>query len=106
MMHGDGKHVCDAMQKLLSTFKNMDGVQGYDGTQRIASIPGDLHLLHSHCTPLGLLARSPISHHCSLTWCQHVEHFGRLWQILQMLLSECPEKVLCSKGLALTHLLL
>ena len=28
------------MQKLLSTFTNMDTVQGYDGAQSIASIPG------------------------------------------------------------------
>lgn len=89
-MHLSGKHVWDAMQKLLSTFKNMDAVQGYDGAQRIASIPGQLHLQHTHCTPLGLLALSAISHHDSQhdvnlnppeSTTKNVEHLDRLWQI-------------------------
>ena len=43
IMAHNRKRVCDNMQKLLSTFKNMDAVQAYDGAQSIASIPGDLH---------------------------------------------------------------
>lgn len=43
-MAHNGKRVCDTMQKLLSTFKNMDAVQAYDGAQSIASIPGDSNL--------------------------------------------------------------
>jgi len=29
-----------AMQKLLSSFKGLESVQGYDGSQTVASIPG------------------------------------------------------------------
>lgn len=43
--------VHDTMQKLLSTFKNMDAVQAYDGAQSIASIPGDLHPIRSSHIP-------------------------------------------------------
>ena len=36
------------MQKLLSSFKGLESVQGYDGSQTVASIPGHLptHLCH------------------------------------------------------------
>ena len=46
--HSDAHvYMCDTVQKLLSTFKNLDAVQAYDGAQSIASIPGDLHSVQS-----------------------------------------------------------
>ena len=48
------------VQKLLSSFKDLETVQGYDGSQTVASIPGHLptHLCHILTALLAFLSNA------------------------------------------------